>query len=244
MFRWQNILWNIAIWSCCFTFAILDYNKVEHTFLIIPLGILVFLLCTLAGLIYQNPEKTKTTLLFIGWAIVVTIGLGLQTLALYDADALNIHIFLSTISISFLWCFVGHIERPTEPATFWFIWSLTIIMAISAITLRMETYGINVASIGILFIIHSLYIKRICDIQAPNVHLYKHTFRVVASAIGSLALLIGNGLFQFKIITPDTWDQIKLGILIAMIVFIFIDAAIGFKHKDEIEIQYDAVVNP
>lgn len=239
MFRWQNILWNIAIWSCCFSFAILNYNKVEQPFLIIPLVILIFLLSILACLIYQKPEKTKTTLLFIGWAIVVIVGLGLQTLALYDADALNIHIFLSTISISFLWCFVGHIERPTEPATFWFIWSLTIVMAISAITFRMDTFGINVVSIGIVFIIHSMYIKRICDIQAPNVHLYKHTFRVVGSAVGSLALLIGNGLFQFKIVTADTWDQIKMGILIAMIIFIFIDAAIGFKYKDDH--QYDAV---
>lgn len=232
MFRWQTIIWNVAIWTWCFMFVLM--KNFEPQFRTIPLIMLFITLIILAALILMKPKKTKSVLLFIGWCFFVALGVLLQTTGHYSEEILNIHVFIFTIVSSCIWCLIGHNDNVTEPGTYWFIWSFTIVISLAAVFNDESQTAIilYIANAAFVFIIHAAYTYKICIDQPPNNRRCKQLFRVIASAVSSLSLLICSVCFKAGIMDDYDWDICILSVLSFVLVFIITDGIIGFSQRD------------
>jgi len=231
MFRWQTILWNIAIWIWCFMFVIM--KNFDAQVRLIPLVLLFVTVLLLAALIFAQPQKTKTTLLFLAWCFFVTLGVFLKTTEHYSEEGLNIHIMVFTVIGSAIWCLIGHSDNVTEPGTYWFVWSLTIVVSLAAV-FNDESHAaivLYIVNTAMVFCIHAIYIFKIYRDQAENNRRCKQLFRVMASATMSLSMLISSVLFKTSIIDDSEWDTVIPMIMVLVLLFIVIDGAIGFSQR-------------
>ena len=231
MFRWQPILWNTVIWIWCFMFILMkNYDPQIRS---IPLVMLFITLSVLIALISTKPKKTKSVLLFIGWCFFVALGVLLQTTGHYTGETLNIHVFIFTFIASCVWCLIGHNDNVTEPGTYWFIWSLTIVISLAAVFNDESQTAIilYITNAAFVFVIHVAYTYKICRDQPANDQRCRHIFRVVASIISSLSLLICSVCFKAGIMDESDWDISIICILAVVLLFIIVDGMIGFSQR-------------
>jgi hypothetical protein len=194
-------------------------------------------------LLARKARETKTLLWLGAWAIVIDIGVVLSTLDVLDDAFLTVYICVFTTLASFVWCVVGNAERASEPGWHWYVWSLTLTLALCIVvnyTIK-DTVAINIF-IAVLFIaLHIMYTRHAIIGLQPNRTRCRHLLRIWSVIIVILCILTANILFKEHVISRKTWHEYILVVEGVVLFVIWTDATlstIGF-HSDG---GYDSVI--
>lgn len=237
-------IWSTALWLMVFLFSYMTYTEASKTARLAPLVAIFIMLCMGIMLLATRARETKTLLWLGSWAVVLDIGVILSTLDVLDHTFLTIYVCVFTTLASFVWCIVGNADRASEPGWHWYVWSLTLTLALCIIVnyTVQDTLFINIF-IAVLFIaLHIAYTRHALVGLQPNRTRCRHLLRVFSVVTVIISILTVNILFKENVITQETWHEYILIVEGIVLLVIWIDATLS-TFGFESDVTYNAVSN-
>jgi hypothetical protein len=221
------------LWSLVFAYTWLTYTEAATKWRMIPVIINIMSNLILLPLLSQKAANTKTFLLALSWSIVISIGIILHSLNIYDNLALNVHITIMSAISAIVWCIMSHAEHVTEGGFHWYIWTMLVILSFCSAfnTENDNAQLIFMVSIVVTLIVHSIYIIHTIKIQPRGIMRCQHIFRIICALIINSGILIVTLLLHSETLTNTQWLQSIIAIEIIGVIVILVDSVIGFSQK-------------
>jgi len=218
-------------WLLVIVYTVLIIEDVSSLWRILALGLFLISILYLLIQIIDKRDQLKTTIWLAFAAICSSVLLILHTLELIDNIMLSGFLTGIVVLQSISWCFLSHVERVTDAAWHWYIWSLTILVIICILTLTLSvkehiSTRIYIGNIAFVIILHIRYIYDIYASNAPNLRCVRNIMWVICSGIVSLLLLFG--LLTFGLEDTNSWLMYILGVEIFVAFSFLLDIGLLF----------------
>ena len=218
-------------WLLVIVYTVLIIEDVSSLWRILVLALFLISILYLLIQIIDKRDQLKTTIWLAFAAICSCVLLILHTLELIDNIMLSGFLTGIVVLQSISWCFLSHMERVTDAAWHWYIWSLTILVIICILTLTLSvkehiSTRIYIGNIGFVIILHIRYIYDIYVLNAQNLRCVRNIMWVVCSGIVSLLLLFG--LLTFGLEDTNSWLMYILGVEIFIAFSFLLDIGLLF----------------
>lgn len=225
-FKKYSSAWLLAVWSLVILYTILVFEDVSYGYKLATLVIFFVSVLLLLISAFEKRERHKTVMWVGIVSLMSAIVFMLHTVSLMDNTMMSAYLSGIVVLSSLSWCCVGHCRHQSESGWYWYIWSLTLVAIVCIAATALQTSDEIAAYIfsgNILFaiFIHIWYICHLVQTSATNPMLYQNIFRVSASGMVSVALLVGflvHGTGDF-----DPWLEYMLGVEGAIFLFLLVD---------------------
>lgn len=199
-------------------------------------------------------QEIKSWLLFAVWAAMITGVLFAKTFELVTSLFLFVFVTTTAILTSIVWCVVSRVKQISDASWHWYVWSMITFVAIygfygysfySFPQLAQNGTGVapNIAEekknatytfVGITVaftLVQVAYLYDVCRNQNPGHVRSRHLCRIVEGLSLALFSMISCLLFIHSTITFEELEVCVVVTEIALLLFIVLDAFIGFRNE-------------
>jgi len=232
MFRRRAVVWSLFLWTLVFSYTLLTYLESSIQLRLIPIALNIVACSALVPLLAKDASNTKSLLLALAWAIVISIGLLLRTVDIIDTVALNIHVAVMTGIVTLVWCVMSHAEHVTESGFHWYVWFMLAILSLCAAcySQTVDTIRIYVVAVAVSFVVHCFYIMHVFKIQSSGIERCQHLFRILSCFALVSAILISSILVSTGTVSVEHWQQTIIALEAVVGIVIIVDSVIGFSR--------------
>ena len=209
-------------------------------------------------------QQLKSWILFAGWAALITAVLFLRTIE-WVQSSLFVLIYIATTAIltSIVWCVVSRAKNISDASWHWYVWSIITFVAVGSLygysflkgpssngtsplapSVVEEQQNAVVVAIGIMVLFVSVqvgYIYYVCVNQNPGHIRCLHLCRIVEGSSLALFWMIACLLYVRGQVTFEELEGWGVLTEIALLLFILLDAFLGFRNDSIIESGYNIV---